>query len=112
MKLLIFFSVLAVGFSAPAEEMKTFKLTAKGGTFAPTVLNVPTGQKFKVEVTNEGPGAEEFESVELNREKVIAPGKTITLFLGPLSEGEYPFFGDFHRDTAKGKIVASDKATP
>ena len=31
----------------------------------------------------------------------MAPGQTITVFLGPLPAGEYKFFGDFHQDTLK-----------
>jgi plastocyanin len=110
MKSLLVLIFFVSGIQAVAADMKVFKLTAKGGTFSPAQLTVPSGEKFKIEMTNEGPGAEEFESVELNREKVVGPGKTVTIFLGPLSAGEYNFFGDFHRDTAKGKIIA--KANP
>ena len=48
---------------------------------------------------------EEFESVKLNREKVISGGGEIVVFLGPLSSGTYDFFGEFHRETATGEIV-------
>jgi len=91
---------------AQADELKIFKLTTKNGTFAPLVLEVPANEKFKLLITNEGSEAEEFESYELNREKVVEPGQTITVYLGPLSPGEYGYFGDFHRDTAKGTILA------
>jgi hypothetical protein len=57
-------------------------------------------------VKNTDDTADEFESVDLNREKLVAPGQTITVFLGPLDPGEYKFFGDFHQDTAQGVLVA------
>ena len=50
--------------------------------------------------------ADEFESTDLNREILVLPGQTITVFLGPLDPGTYKFFGDFHQDTAQGVLVA------
>ena len=50
--------------------------------------------------------AEEFESYELNREKVVPPKGQVTIFVGPLEPGRYPFFGDFHKETAKGVLIA------
>lgn len=83
------------------------RLTIKDHKFQPERLEVPAGVKFKLTVRNDDPTAEEFESFELNREKVVPPGKEIPVFLGPLDPGrQYPFFGDFHRDTAKGVLVA------
>jgi Cupredoxin-like domain len=37
---------------------------------------------------------------------VAAPGAKVTIYIGPLSPGRYPFFGDFHAETARGTIVA------
>ena len=101
-------SALALGGVAPAyaEEMPQYNLIAKDGRFFPEKLEVPAGKKFKLVVKNEGPGPEEFESHELNREKVIPEGKSVDVILGPLKPGAYGFFGDFHPNTAKGQIVA------
>ena len=98
-------ALLALSVPIFAADLPTYNLTAKNGRFEPELLEIPAGKKILLIVKNEGPGAEEFESTELNREKVIAPGKSITLYLGPLKEGSYAYFGDFHPDTAKGKIV-------
>jgi len=57
-------------------------------------------------VQNTDDSADEFESTDLNREKLVPPGQTVSVFLGPLDPGEYHFFGDFHQDTAQGVIVA------
>ena len=51
---------------------------------------------------------EEFESYQLNREKVIPGKSTGAVYLGPLSPGTYPFFGDFHQKTAQGRIIARE----
>jgi high-affinity iron transporter len=74
--------------------------------FEPARLEVPAHQKFKLLVKNSDDTADEFESDDLKREKLVAPGKTITVFLGPLEPGEYKFFGDFHKNTAQGVLVA------
>jgi hypothetical protein len=74
--------------------------------FEPARIEVPAHVKFQLHVTNTDDTADEFESVDLNREKLVAPGQTITVFLGPLPSGEYKFFGDFHQDTAQGVMVA------
>ena len=74
--------------------------------FEPARIEVPARQKFKLLVKNTDDTADEFESVDLNREKLVAPGQTITVFLGPLDPGEYKIFGDFHQDTAQGVLVA------
>jgi high-affinity iron transporter len=74
--------------------------------FEPSRIEVPAHVKFKLMVKNADDTADEFESTELNREKLVSPGQTITVFLGPLDPGEYKFFGDFHQDTAQGVLVA------
>lgn len=74
--------------------------------FFPAEVQVPAGQKIRLVVINEDATPEEFESYELNREKVI-PGKAkAVIFIGPLKPGEYPFFGEFYPKTAQGKVVA------
>lgn len=98
--------MLLSGIALAADELPTFQLTAKDGRFSPETIEVPAGKKFKLVVNNEGPGPEEFESRELNREKVIPAGKKADILLGPLKPGTYGFFGEFHPKTAKGQIVA------
>jgi hypothetical protein len=74
--------------------------------FYPDHITVPAGKKIHLVVQNTDDTADEFESTDLNREKLVAPGGRITLFIGPLDAGTYKFFGDFHRDTANGVIEA------
>ena len=74
--------------------------------FNPAELRVPAGKKIKLLIENKDPTAEEFESHELHREKVIPPNSKLPVFIGPLAPGSYPFFGDFHPQTAKGVIIA------
>jgi hypothetical protein len=98
-------AVLAQPSLAMADDMPTFLLTAKGGYFYPETIEAPAGKKFRITIKNEGPGPEEFESLELRKETVLAPGVTRTLVFAPMKPGTYKFFGEFHMETAKGQIV-------
>ena len=93
--------------SAPAAQAEeTYKLGFRNNKIEPERLEVPAGVKFRLAVTNHDKTPEEFESKDLNREKLVPPGQTVTVFLGPLKPGTYKIFGDFHQDTARGAIVA------
>lgn len=90
-----------VAFAADAE----FSLIIKDHRFDPAELKVPANTKVKLLVHNQDASPEEFESHELNREKVIPGNAKTTIFIGPLAPGRYPFYGEFHEQTAKGVIV-------
>jgi hypothetical protein len=81
-------------------------LTIKNHQFSPAELKVPAGKKIKLVVQNLDNTPEEFESHELNREKVIVGNGKATIYVGPLAPGKYPFFGEFNEKTARGVIVA------
>ena len=90
---------------AQAADLPTFKLEMNDGKLNPARIEVPAGQRIKIEVRNVGKGAAEFESVELRKEKVLAPGAESFVVIAPLSPGEYKFFDDFHQQ-AQGVVVA------
>ncbi len=100
----LFGALLAGG--APVRADEPLALTFRNHRFEPARIEVPARTKFRLQVHNADDTADEFESVDLNREKLVPPGQSITVFLGPLSPGEYKFFGDFHQDTAQGVMVA------
>jgi plastocyanin len=81
------------------------RLVIRDHKFEPAELVVPAGTKIKLLIENQDATPEEFESNELNREKVVVGKGTITVILGPLDVGRYPFFGDFHQETAQGVVV-------
>jgi Cupredoxin-like domain len=82
------------------------RITIQGHRFVPAEVKVPAGVKIKLLIRNEDATPEEFESHELNREKIV-PGKgTAVVFVGPLKPGRYPFFGEFNVTTARGTLVA------
>jgi len=82
------------------------RIVIRDHRFVPTQVAVPANTKVKLMVVNEDATPEEFESHQLNREKVVVGRATIPVFVGPLKPGRYPFFGDFHPDTAQGELLA------
>lgn len=99
---------LAAGALSPlrAEEPATFEISIKDHKFNPETIEVPANKEIKLVVKNLDETAEEFESYELNREKIIAGGGQGIFYLDALKPGTYPFFGDFNQATAKGKLIA------
>jgi plastocyanin len=97
--------ILAIGTSAAAQE-PIYTLVIKNHRFEPTEVEIPAGQKVALVVHNQDSTPEEFESTELRREKVVAGGEQITVYVGPLKPGQYEFFGDFNPTTARGHIIA------
>jgi hypothetical protein len=99
--------MVAAALSAPAAlaDEPSFELTIRDHAFTPETLEVPANARIKLVVINADPTPEEFESYELDREKVIPGNSQAIIYIGPLDAGTYPFFGEFHEDTAQGRIV-------
>jgi hypothetical protein len=89
-----------------AEEEPVFAIEFNDGKVTPLRIEVPANKRFKLELRNAGTTPAEFESNELHKEKVLAPGTTSFLVFRTLDHGEYPFFDDFHPDAPKAVIVA------
>jgi hypothetical protein len=89
-----------------ADDEPTFKIEFKDGVMNPNRLEVPANKRFRLELVNVGQSPAEFESMQLRKEKVIAPGVTTTMVIRTLDPGEYEFFDDFHPDAAKAVLVA------
>lgn len=87
-----------------------FEIEIRNHLFEPDVLRIPANTKVKLVIYNRDATPEEFESLQLNREKVIMGGNKATVFIGPLSPGEYTFFGEFNPDTALGKIIVEESS--
>lgn len=96
--------LLLPGLSQAAEG--EYALSIQGNRFVPEELVVPAGKKVKLRVENRDDTPEEFESHALNREKIVPARSSIVLYIGPLSAGVYPFFGEYHEATARGSIIA------
>lgn len=99
--------LLTLALTAPAfADKPVFRLEIRDHLFHPSEFSIPANTKVKLLVHNRDPSPEEFESYELNREKVIMGGQTAVIFIGPLKPGRYPYFGEFNPKTAQGVIIA------
>src|SRR5512146_485074 len=83
-----------------------YRLSIHEHRFEPAELRVPAGKRIRLTIVNQDPEAEEFESYELHREKLIPGNSSGTVYIGPLEPGRYPFFGDFHPKTTTGVVIA------
>lgn len=100
---LVLSTFLSISVAAHAED---YVLTLKNNQFSPKVLTIPAGRKIKITVKNQDATPAEFESSDMNREKVVGANSEIIIFIGPLDIGSYGYFDDFHRDTTTGTIIA------
>jgi hypothetical protein len=87
-------------------KLPEYVITIKNHKFSPKNLEVPSGLKFRLIVKNLDSTPEEFESDDLNREKIIAGNKKAYFFIRPLKKGTYKYFGEFNPKTAQGTITA------
>lgn len=106
--LMLFVFTLLLSKSVFGDE-KIFELEIKNHLFYPSELIVPTGIKFKLRITNYDNTPEEFDSFDLNREKVIYPKQQAIIYIGPLKAGQYNFFGEYNPNTALGALIAVDQ---
>ncbi|TMA63471.1 MAG: cupredoxin domain-containing protein [Deltaproteobacteria bacterium] len=88
-----------------AAEDRTIPLAVEEAGFAPAEVEAPTGARVRLEVTNRTAAAIEFESFELNRERVIQPGQTAAVYVSGLDPGRYEFFDDFHHQRRGALLV-------
>lgn len=83
-----------------------FRIEFNDGKVTPQRLEVPAKTRFKLDLYNVGREPAEFESKELRKEKVLAPGSNSILVIRTLDPGEYDFFDDFHLDAPPAVLVA------
>lgn len=91
--------------AAPGTEATSVSLTLKNHRFAPAVLTIPAGTRVRVTLVNRDPATEEFDSHDLRLEQLVTPMGQTSFNVGPLRPGEYSFMGEFHAETARGKVI-------
>jgi heme/copper-type cytochrome/quinol oxidase subunit 2 len=99
-------AMLAI-FAAPSRaDDDSSVLRFNRGSVEPARLTLPANTPVRLQVTNAGDAAVEFESFELHRERVVQPGQTITVIIPRLAPGTYQFVDDFSHGATSGEIVA------
>jgi hypothetical protein len=106
--LLVMLALSSVSTLLRADEPPLFRIEIKDGVISPKQTEVPANRDFKLEVANTGSVPAEFESKQLRQEKVLAPGKTVTITIRAIAPGEYQFVDEFHEneEAGQGVIVA------
>jgi heme/copper-type cytochrome/quinol oxidase subunit 2 len=105
MKTIFALLMLGLTLSAWADE-ENYLLVIQNHQFEPSELVVPANKKIKLQIMNKDVTPEEFDSYELNREKVIAGKSSVIIYVGPLKAGRYSFNGEYNQKTARGILVA------
>lgn len=90
---------------AAADDKYTVELQMKDGQMTPLILHAPANKIIRIHVTNVGTGPVEFESTQLVKEKVLAPGASSVVVIAPKKPGTYVFFDDFHLNHPQGKLI-------
>jgi hypothetical protein len=99
-------AVVLLAAAGVARALDEIPLTIENNRFSPEQITVKAGAPFVLVVSNKDTAPEEFESKELRIEKVVPAGKTLRINVRALKPGTYPFIGEYHQQTAKGRIVA------
>jgi hypothetical protein len=96
-----------ISFSVPvlAAEVPSMILVIHDGQFQPGKLMVPSGVKIKLMVKNQDDLPAEFESYELSREVIVPAHKDVSLYIGPLDPGSYPYFNDLNHAMTGSVVV-------
>ncbi len=104
MKKILFLILVFLTQNSFAAE-KEYLIQIKDHKFEPATISVSANTKFKLIIENTDKTLEEFESVDLKKEKLVGAGKKIVIPVQALKPGKYKFFGDFHQKTAQGIVV-------
>lgn len=98
--------LVAGGAKAGEPDGHAVTLTLKDHRFTPDSVQVPAGQRIRIDLINRDAATEEFDSEDLQVEKDVTPNGRVSFAIGPLKPGTYSFMGELHSDTATGKITA------
>ena len=100
-------AALLIGTPAAAlADDPSLAITLKDHHFDPAEPTVPADQRVKLTVTNLDSTPAEVESDDFKLEKVLPPGKTVTVTIGPLKAGTYEIHDEYHEDESKTKFIA------
>ena len=97
--------VVLAGPAGAAADDGVQEVQFRDGHFEPAILTISANAPVKLRVRNADGAPIEFESFELNRERVVPPGQVVTVFIPSLSPGTYHFFDDFHREVPPGTLI-------
>jgi hypothetical protein len=111
MRLSGFFLIFILFSTYASAQRLEYTITLKDHLFFPSQLTVPANKKIKLIFINLDDSIEEFDSFDLNREKVLFPNRKSSIYIGPLPKGKYNFFGEYHPNSARGSVLVIEEGT-
>ena len=101
----LLFATLALALPLTAAAEGDYTLTLKNHKFSPADMVLPQGKRLKLTIINQDKTPAEFESDDLDVEKVVAGGQSISVFVGPLKPGSYSFYDEYHEDESEASLT-------
>lgn len=106
----LFFAALLVPTAALADEgkaqIKEYHLVIKNHRWNHDTVVIPANTKVRFVLENQDDTPEEFDSRDLNVEKVLMGHSKGRVYIGPLKPGRYKFQGEYHPAHAQGVVIA------
>ena len=102
---LLFAATALQSFHAAQAADPVFSLTLKDHKFTPAEVTIPANTRVRFLVKNLDATPAEFESDNFKAEKIIPPGKEVTILIGPLKAGTYEFHDEYHEDASKSTLI-------
>src|SRR2546428_10447403 len=93
---------------ALAADPPEVALLIENGKFQPDEVKVKANAPFILVITNKGVKAAEFESKDLQTEKVVPAGKTVKVRIRALKAGRYHLFAEFNKQN-RGRMPAGGR---
>ncbi len=81
------------------------ELRLRDHKFEPSEIHVAAEKPFVLHLINEDDTPEEFDSTMLGVEKVVPGSDDGLIRVTPLPAGLYQFMGEFHPNTAQGRVI-------
>lgn len=98
--------LLSTQFAVAIEpEVQNIDILLENHRFYPSIIEIEHGQKVRITICNKDNTMEEFDSIDLKREKIIPSNTCVHVILAPLKIGKYEFIGEFHPETALGYLI-------
>jgi hypothetical protein len=97
-------SIALLACTADDPNMLKFELVIENHRFSPEEIIIPSNTKVKLIIHNNDDSAEEFECLAIRKEKLVPAKSTVSVIIPALQSGMYDFFGEFHPNSAIGKI--------
>lgn len=103
----LFFAAASASMAALAADAGTDErsLVIENHRWHPDKITIPADRKVLFVIENRDDTPEEFDSRDLNREKVVMGKTKGQVYIGPLKPGRYKFQGEYHATTAQGVVI-------